>query len=129
MIGQENTIGCTFKNLNYKTNHKNQIFIKEDLLKEFEEYKYENDLRMKNNNFLIAKLKTASNNPNDKSFNNKSSTNGDSKSLDGLSITLNKYNKNSNNSIIDNSNKNLLLYELLESKNIFYEIIKRRYEL
>jgi len=115
MIGQDNLIDINFKNLNYKTNNKNHVFIKEDILKEFEEYKNEHELKLKKNN-LMAKLKTNSNNQNDKSFHNKSGTNGDSKSLDGLSFTLNKNNRNFNyNNNIDNPNKNILLYELLES--------------
>lgn len=104
----ENNFNDNVKTHN-RTNHKSHIFVREDILREFEEYKNEQNSRMKNSNFS-GKMKNTGSASNERSFLNKTGANADSKSLDGFSIKMN------NNNNVNQINKDVLLHDLLESK-------------
>lgn len=114
MIREENMKDDNIKE-HYRTNSKNNKFIKQDILKEFEEYKKELNFRAKKEN-IMAKNNFNINNPNNRSYYNKTSANVDSKSLDGNSFSLNNNILNKNNYHINLNDRNFLLQELLESK-------------
>lgn len=100
-------------NLISRTNHKSHVFVREDILKEFEEFKNDQNLKLKNSNFA-GKIKTMGSTSNERSFLNRTGANADSKSLDGLSFNFNNNNINKNHG--NYTNKDVLLHELLGSK-------------
>jgi len=119
MVKEEHASENNFNNLNahYRTNQKSNVFVREDILKEFEEYKNEQNLKLKNSNYAAGKIKTMSNSANEISFLHKTSTNADFKSFEGFSSSnFNSYNQ------AKYTNKDVLLQELLESKFYFFKV-------
>jgi len=118
MIHEEKIIDDSYKD-NYRTNSKNNKFIKEDIIKEFEEYKKELNFKIKKDNI---KVKNNFNiyNTNNKSYYNKTTANVDSKSLDGNSYSLNNNIVNKNNYNNNLNDRNILLKDLLESKKLIF---------
>lgn len=106
-------------NQNNKIKQKNYFFIREDILRDFEEYKNEQKMKHLKGNFP-TNIKYKANHSNERSFFNKTGTHGDAKSFDGLSSSLNTHTNNHN---INHINKDVLLHDLLESIMINFILI------